>query len=151
MPPKRKTRIEYYFDEPIFGDDLFCDLSPKSLKSLERIKRKTQFQEGVCIFAKGDLPCCIYVLLKGRAQFLQSESPEVRPVEKNEILGLPEMLANSPFEASVKAVTNCLCECISRDDFIEFLHEEPRVCFRLVQLLGSRLQTNYRLFCSSKK
>lgn len=139
-------RASFVWFFPLFADSLFCDLTPKSHKSLAGIKHKRRFQKDVIIFAAGDIPCCIYSLLKGKAQILLNADLHIfRPVEPNEILGLTETIAGLPFKITLKTITSCEFEFIENGDFLRFLHDEPEVCFRLVKLLGINLQESRKL------
>ena len=146
-----KPNSEYFF--PIFADNLFCGLSPKSLAALSRIKQTKLFPKGSYFFSRGDLPCCIYLLREGRAKlFLNNKSKNIhiaRTIEPDEIFGLTEAISKLPYETSVGTVTACVCESIDRDNFIRFLQAEPEVCFRLARTLGANLHKSYELFFSS--
>lgn len=135
---------------PFFADRLFCDLPLKSLKSLARIKHKRRFRKGTDIFARSDLPGCIYSLLEGQAQIFLNEDPRIfRSVEPDEILGLTKIFAALSFEIGLITITPCEFEYIENGDFLRFLHAEPEVCFRIVKLLGANLQESYKLYFSS--
>ena len=132
------------------ADDLFCDLTPKSLAALDKIKQIKRFRKDACLFSKGDPPRGIYRLCAGRAQLLLDDGAKdehlARLIEPNEIFGLIEVFSNLPYEAEAKTITPCLCEFIEREDFILFLMNEPENCFRLARLLALRFQQSYRLF-----
>jgi CRP-like cAMP-binding protein len=95
------------------------------------------------------MPCCIYLLVKGKVQLLLNGKDVIQFIEPDEIFGLTEAIANLPYEMNAETSSTCLCECIGREEFIRFLQTEPEVCFRLVQMLGLNLQKSYQLFISS--
>lgn len=146
-----KLHPEYYF--PLLADNLFSALMHESIESFDKIKKIKRFAKGDCFFSRGDAPCSIYVLRAGRAQMLLNYKLKniqiARLIEPNEIFGLTEMIANLPHETDARTITACTCECIGREDFIRFLHDEPEVSFRLLQLLGLNLQKSYKLLFSS--
>jgi CRP-like cAMP-binding protein len=133
---------EHFFNNALCADDLFCGLSSESENSLRAIGRAKLFEKDETVFARGQLPCCIYILREGEAQIFYDDG--VYRVNRNEILGLTEALSNLPYEISVKAATACRFECIRRDDLIAFLQNEPEICFRLLQMLGANIQKIYR-------
>ena len=143
-----KAKSEYFF--PLLADQLFCDLTPKSLKSFDKIKQTKRFEKGICFFSRGDMPHFIYLLREGEAELLLNDELKniniARLIEPNEIFGLTEAIVNLAYETDAKTITSCVCECIGRDDFIHFLEGEPKVCFRLLQLLGLNLQKSYQRF-----
>lgn len=150
---EHKAKSECFFGNPVFAGNLFCNLSAEALESLTRVKQTRRFPKGAVIFAQGDLPSGIYVLLKGQAQLSLNPKPDkkhiFRPVEPNEILGLTETIANLPYGMNAETLAPCLFEFIERRQFIDFLYDEPRVCFHLAELLGLNLQKSYALLRSS--
>jgi CRP-like cAMP-binding protein len=146
-----QAQPEYFF--PLFADKLFCDLSPESLKSLNKIKETKQFRKGFRFFSGEEMPHCIYILREGKVQLLLNDKSKdlqlARLIEPNEIFGLTEIIADLPYEMNAETITLCTCECFEREDFIRFLFSEPEVCFRLVKLLSLNLQKSYELLFSS--
>ena len=142
MVSETKAKFQYSF--PLRAEGVFCDLSPETLESLAAIKQTKRFRKHSRLFTAGDMPCCIYRLVSGRARlFIKDASNNkrvIRFIAQDEIFGLTEAIANIPYETNAETVTACLCECFGREDFIRFLHDEPQICFRLVKLLGSNLQ-----------
>lgn len=145
-----KVKFEFFF--PLFADNLFCDLTPESLESLDKIKQTKQFQKGRHLFSEGDFPCRIYILRKGKAQILFNDKTNdmiiSRLIQCDEILGLTEAILNLPYETETRTATPCIVEYIGRDEFIKFLHSEPDVCFRLLRLSCRNLQKKRRYFPS---
>jgi CRP-like cAMP-binding protein len=150
MYPGFNEKYEY-FSLPS-ADDLFGDLTPESLESLNKIKQTKRLRKGMCLFSPGDSPGGIYLLREGRAQLLlnvgSSGEHFARLIEPNVLLGLTETFAGQPFETRAETITPCLFEFIERADFVQFLQEEPQVCFRLAQVLALNLQKTYRFFSS---
>jgi CRP-like cAMP-binding protein len=140
----QKISEQFFSSAFLAGDDLFRDLSPASQNSLLAVKREKEFAPGETIFAGGAMPCCIYILTAGEAQIFYHGGGRVHRVKQNEILGLTEALSNMPYEISVKTVTSCRFECLSRDAFLDFLQNEPETCFRLLQMLGTNLHKLYQ-------
>lgn len=132
------------FANLISSDNLFYNLSPKTLQSLSLIKHAAYFQKGARLFTKGDSPEGIYILLKGQAQLLLEVDSNnrnfARFAEANEMLGLIEVLADIPYKTSAETITSCTFEFIGREDFIDLLRTEKEVCFRLARLLGLNIQ-----------
>lgn len=135
---------------PLLTNDLFSDLTPASFDALTGIKRITRLQKSVKIFAAGEMPRCVHILLKGQAQlYLNAESDLVRLVEPREIFGLAETAARLPYKMNLETISPCDFVTIDSEIFLQFLRDEPQVCFRLVKLLGVHLQKSCRIFCSS--
>ena len=145
MLNEHQANPEGFFGNAFLADDLFDGLPSETLHSLRAVKQTKQFAKDEVIFGGGQMPCCLYFLREGEAQILRN-AVFVRPVKRNEILGLTEAITNLPYETSVKTVTPCLFECVRREDFIHFLQNEPETCFRLLQKLGANLQKVYQMF-----
>lgn len=139
---ERQKISEHFFNNALCAGDLFCGLPPEAEISLLTIKRERQFEKDETIFASGQMPCCIFILLEGKAQIIYQGA--TYSIKQNEILGLTETLSNLPYEISVKTLTPCRFECIRRDEFLAFLQTQPEICFRLLQRLGANLQKIYR-------
>jgi len=115
---------------------------------LTSIKQLKKFRKGSVIYAPGEMPNCIYILVKGKMRILSKltsdETCAARSLEPCEIFGLTEAIANLPYETSAETITSCTCECIRREDFIHFLQENPNFCFHLMKQLAQNLQNTYQ-------
>jgi CRP-like cAMP-binding protein len=145
---KIKSNLEYF--SPFFADVLFSATTSESAAALACVKHTTEFPGGGRLFSVGELPRNIYRFIKGRARLqLNPESKEInisRLVEPNEILGFTEAILDLPYQTNASAITSCICECITREDLLEFLHREPEICFRLARRLAENLQNNSKVF-----
>ncbi len=147
MVEEIKAKPDYFFQ--LSAKRLFGDLTRESRKSLEAIKQRKQFPKGAHLFVEGDMPCCVYLPVKGKVQISSNDKNLVQFIEPDKIFGLTEAISNLPYQINAETLTPCVCECIGRDEFISFLQNEPKVCFRLAQMLGSNLQEKYQIFISS--
>lgn len=142
------VKSEYFF--PLLADHLFSNLTPKTRRSLDKIKRTKRFGKGVRLFSRGEMPCCVFLLREGTGQLiLNSEFKDVqitRLIMPNEIFGLTEAIAHLPYENNAKTITACVCECIGCADFIRFLQNDAAICFQLLQLLGLSLKKRQQIF-----
>jgi len=137
---------EEFFSSAFLADELFCDLARDAEDSLRAAKEDKQFAAHATIFAAGELPRGIYVLTEGDAEILYNGGKPVHRIRQNEILGLTEAIADLPYRTSVKTLSPCRFERIDRDAFLAFLQTQPKVCFRLLQMLGANLRKVYQLF-----
>ncbi len=142
-----------FIGNPISADLLFCDLHPKTKKSLASIKKKKRISKGRIIAEIGSSADWIFVHHSGQMELTFNHSlnqkSKSRLVEKKEIIGLTQMISNSPCQMSLKTLTPCFFEAIQYKDFINFLQAEPQICFRLAGLLSADIQQSYRTFTSS--
>lgn len=134
-----------FVGNPLFSDELLSVLSFEKIQSLKGGSRIVQFEKGENIFAKNEIPQFVYILAHGRA-VLGSNSRKkqnIRLIEKEEIIGFYESLGNFPLETNVKTLSPCLFYRIDREEIINFLLEEPKICFHLLKIIGENLQKNY--------
>jgi CRP/FNR family transcriptional regulator len=148
-----KAKSECYSDTSLSVDKLFCNLSAETLRTLAEIKKTKQFTQSETIFSSGEMPSCVYVLVDGQIKLTSFDEKKkermTRLVEPHEMIGVTESMTNLPYKMNAQAATKCRVDCINNKDFIQFLEQQPEVCFRLLKTLGINLQENYKLFCSS--
>ena len=142
-----------FIGNPIYADLLFRDLPPKTRKSLASIKKKKGISKGKTIAEIGSTADWIFVHRSGQMELTFDQSLNLksnsRLVEKKEIIGLTQMISNSPCQMSLKTLTPCFFDAIQYGDFINFLQAEPQICFRLAGLLSADIQQSYRTLSSS--
>lgn len=141
---EQKTKAMRFF--PLSVESLFCDLSPDSFKTLAEIKQTVRFPKDTEIFVAGDVPCGVHILLEGQATLSVSKLHIAHRVAPSEILGLTETIANLPYEMNLVTITDCVFEFIESQALFRFLNNDKEVCFRLVRLLGSKIQQSYQRF-----
>ena len=141
-----------FIGQPIFAQELFANLPLTTRKKLLSIHQREKINEGEIICKSGSFPENIYVLIKGKAQMtLQNElnrKKNTRLIEKDEIIGLTQFISGSPNEMDVVALSPCSLDVFSTQDFLNFLKEEPQVCFRLFNELSLDIQSGYKIFSS---
>jgi len=140
-----------FFEQPLSTGQLFSDLPTDKFKMLAEKCRKIRFEKGENILSNGTLPDCVYIFSRGKAEIssnFNEKKQNIRLILEDEIIGLTEVLGNFPPETDVETLTECECNCIPRETFIEFLLEEPQVCFRLLKIFSENVQKNYRIFSS---
>ena len=147
MAQEINAKPVYFFQ--LSAKRLFGDLPRQSRKTFAAIKQTKLFPKNARLFAIGEMPCCIFLPIKGKVQIFTNDKKIVQFIEPDEIFGLTEAIVNQPYEINAETLTPFLCDCIGRDDFIRFLQAEPEMCFRLAQMLGFNLQKSYQLFISS--
>lgn len=142
-----------FIGKPISADELFGDLPPVTRKSLASLKQTKKILKGEIVTAIGSFSPFIYLLQNGKAQLTFNSDlgaqKNTRLVEKKEIIGLKQVFAGSPSEIRLETLSACHFEVIKQTEFIEFLKNEPQLCFRLTRLLSLDIQQNYSLFSSS--
>jgi CRP/FNR family transcriptional regulator len=136
-------------------NQLLDGLSPEAASAFEAIKQTNHYPAGVIIFTEGDEPQGIYALVHGKAKLIlgmdKKRAQIIRMAEAGEVMGLSAAIANEPYEMSVETLSPCRIEFVTCRELLRFLHEQPEVCFRVVQLLGQTLHESYEQFCLFEK
>ncbi len=142
-----------FLGKPISADELFCDLPLKTKQSLASLKQTKKVLKGEIVTQIGSFSSFIYLLQNGKAQMSLKNNlgmkKNIRLVEKKEIIGLKHLFANAPGEMFLETLSPCDFEIIKQTDFIEFLKNEPQICFRLASLLSLNIQLSYETFSNS--
>src|SRR5947209_10769707 len=142
--------LDCFFDSRLCINQLLKDLSTETVRAFEIVKRTRAFPKGSPIFSEGEPPQGVYLLRQGRARLIldlgRKRERIVEIAEAGEVLGLSATIANEPYEVSAQALTACRVDFINRQKFLRLLHEQPEVCFRVVQLLGHNVHVSCDLF-----
>lgn len=149
MIAETRTNSVCFIGQPLSSGDIVSGFAPETLRSLSQISRKVRFEKGKFIFQNGKIPSYVYIFSHGTARLCSNfndKTQNIRLIEKNEIIGIREVLGNFPLETNVETLTPCLFDCIEREVLIDFLLNDPKICFRLLHLIGENLQKNYHLF-----
>ncbi len=85
----------------------------------------------------------VFILTEGSAEIFAKDAdgdlyPD-RSVSIGEVLGLTESIANTPSDTYVYGVTDCKFTLVPRDEFIEFLRQEPDTCLEFALTIARRL------------
>jgi CRP-like cAMP-binding protein len=142
----RTNSPNVFFGKPFPVETLLYGLPPRIIKKFSEIKKRVRFEKGQLIYDIGRRPESIYVFESGEARLFIHPGTQTRTVRKiasNEVLCLPESVANSRFETGVKTLTSCVCQSIRRDELIRILESEPQFCFNLLGILGTSLHESY--------
>lgn len=152
MSFKNQLNSGYFFFKPFSADRLFCDLPPKTQKSLTRLKNIKRFQKDKIVINTG-VYADVCMLCRGQAKLILNAElygeDSGRLVNTNEVFGLTETITNCPYQMSLITLTPCLFEMIPRQNFLDFLTDEPELCFNLLNLLAQDLNQQCRLFSST--
>jgi CRP-like cAMP-binding protein len=152
MPFADRTFYGCFRTAPIFADKLFERLSPTAHHSLNSIKQKKLFRGDITVAENGVAPN-IYLLVKGRAKRVGLNCIDNRRISnfvfENEVFGLTETISNSRSRYKLNTITPCVFEFIKREDFMNFLNQQPEVGENLAKILSFDLNSSYQTFSTS--
>lgn len=115
-----------------------------SLISASSRKNRTRFHDrGKVLFAEGDPVRGVYALRTGSAAVSVSSSEGrviiLRLAHAGEVLGLNCVLCNSFYDTTVKTLTPCCIDFVSRAELIEFMERNQAGATALLRLLSREL------------
>ena len=122
----------------------FCDLAPEALDQLCRYAKHTVLKRGTTLFAKDDPGNSLYVVISGSVK-ISISSPDGRNAILNfagpgELFGEISLLDGQPRSADATANTNCEIFVIDRRDFLPFVHSQPTLAMKFIELLCARVR-----------
>ena len=123
---------------------IFSDLAPDALDQLCRYAQPTTLKRGATLFAKGDPGHSLYAVISGTVKISVS-SPDGRNAILNligagEVFGEMSVLDGRVRSADAIANTNCEILVIDRRDFLPFVHSQPALAMKFIELLCGRLR-----------
>ena len=123
---------------------IFSDLAPEALDQLCRYAQPTSLKRGATLFAKGDPGNSLYAVISGTVKISVS-SPDGRNAILNligagEVFGEISVLDGRERSTDAIANTNCEILVIDRRDFLPFVHSQPALAMKFIELLCARLR-----------
>jgi CRP/FNR family transcriptional regulator, cyclic AMP receptor protein len=123
---------------------LFGALAPGQIKQLSSFARPRRIASGTTLFVKGDPGTALFAVVSGTVK-ITVPSIDGREVTFNllhagDIFGEIALLDGQPRTADAIAATDCELMVIDRRDFLGFVHGEPKVAMKLIELLCARLR-----------
>lgn len=147
MLPREKTISVYSVLPPIKLGEALRETGEAARQRLDRLSTRREFQAGSIVFRQNADPASVWVLVSGQARLIRSNGPEdsgsSRKAVVNDICGITETLAGVPFQASLKAVTDCTFQNLSCEQLNEFLLSETELCTALLGALARNYYKGY--------
>lgn len=129
-------------------DQLFCNMSPAAMKTLDAIKFTSVYPKGSILFVDGEEPRGVFILCSGRAKLTTSSSEGrtliVKIAEAGEVLGASATILGRPYEVSAETLEPSQLNFIKRDDFLRFLSSHTEACMHTAQQLSEKYQSAQR-------
>lgn len=129
-------------------DQLFCNMSPEAMKTLDAIKFTSVYPKGSVLFVDGEEPRGVFILCSGRAKLTTSSAEGrtliVKIAETGEVLGASATILGRPYEVSAETLEPSQLNFIKRDDFLRFLNTHTEACMHTAQQLSEKYQSAQR-------
>src|SRR5215467_3807628 len=121
-------------------DRLFCNLPPPAIQELAAITSPSSYPKGATLFVEGQAPRGVFILCSGRVKLSTTSADGktliVRIADPGEVLGLPAIVTEKPYELTAEVIEPTQANFISRQDFLNFLRQHGEVGLRVAQQLG---------------
>lgn len=139
---------------------LFMSLSAKEIGKVLEIAREVKFAEDDIIMKEGDFGDTLYIIRKGTVEVakcltMEGMGDDDRAMEKNKVFtrldesqhavfGEIALLEDTKRTATIRAVTDCICYEIRKDDFLRLAEEDNQLGYRillnLARIVSARLR-----------
>lgn len=96
------------------------------------------FGTGETIIAQGDTANCVYTLLEGSA-IATRDGVKVGEIHAEEIFGALAVFTRQARNASVIATSDCSVMAVRKEDFIDFVEDQPHVCLNLIEEMADKI------------
>ena len=117
---------------------LFADLEADHLRSVAKLVQQFEAPAGHVLVQPGSVGAGLFIIEEGTATL--SVHDEHIELGAGELIGELALLDDrSLHTARVRTKTPVSGYCISRDDFNELLHREPRIALPMLKVLAKRL------------
>lgn len=107
------------------------------LRKLLQVMVEVTFCPGDVVIRCGDVGDCMYFVVKGRLDVLNSRNAIIGKLSENQYFGEVALLISTPRLVSIRASTYCLLGMIRRDSFMPILDAYPEQRERMFSGLNS--------------
>lgn len=109
------------------------------------------FSKGEVIIEQGDSADYVYTLLEGNAEAIV-EGTKVGSINADEIFGALAVFTRQPRNATVIATSHCTVMAVPKDEFMDLMEHQPRVCLSLIEEMAATInQLNQALTSNSSR
>jgi CRP-like cAMP-binding protein len=126
------------------GHPVFGALAPAQIKQLGSFARPRRIASGATLFVKGDPGTALFAVVSGTVKItvpsIDGREATFNLLHAGDLFGEIALLDGQPRTADAIAATDCELMVIERRDFLTFVHGEPKVAMKLIELLCARLR-----------
>lgn len=129
-------------DCPVLKGMLFRGLSDEQISRLGCVFRPTRYRRSQILFFEGGMGQHVFALHSGLVKIVKSlengKDRITRVLFPGELFGL-EALTDATYPLTAVTLRDCEICAASRDEFLEFLHENPDIALGMVRFLVSEV------------
>ena len=143
-PASRPPRVQVDNLALLRGHPVFGALAVDQLERLCTYATTRNVPMGTTLFAKGDPGAALFAVRAGTVKItvpsLDGREAMFNLLHAGEIFGEIALLDGQPRTADAVTMSDCEFTVIERRDFLTFVHSEPKVALKLIELLCARLR-----------
>jgi CRP/FNR family transcriptional regulator, cyclic AMP receptor protein len=129
---------------PLRNHPIFREFPPAVIEHLGTYMTRRTVPQGAMIFAKGDPGTTLMAVLSGSVRICvpagDGHEAVLNIIKPGQLFGEVALLDGRARTADAVAMTDCELMVIERRDFIPFLHCEPDVTLKLIEILCARIR-----------
>jgi CRP/FNR family transcriptional regulator, cyclic AMP receptor protein len=129
---------------PLRNHPVFREFPPAVVRHLGAYMTRRKVPQGATIFVKGDPGTTLMAVLSGSVRISVSagngHEAVLNIIKPGQVFGEIALLDGRARTADAVAITDCELMVIDRRDFIPFLHREPDVVLKLIEILCARIR-----------
>ena len=132
---------------------LFCELDDADLVPVAEASVVRTFSKNSIVITEGDDSSALYVILSGEVRvFVSDEDGRINIINRlgpGDYFGELSLIDDEPRSASVETLGKCRMLVLSRNGFISYVEQHPRIAIRLLAGMGRRLPAMLA-YCGTK-
>jgi CRP/FNR family transcriptional regulator, cyclic AMP receptor protein len=152
--PKRPTMpVKHNYDQrsALTPRRPFSNLSGNAQSQFEKMATEMTFTRGNQLFAEGDTPKYVYLVLSGRIKLSVSSREGrtmiLRIADAGQVLGLSAALSFNQHEVTAEALEPCRVQAILAGEFLDFLQDYPEAAMEATHCVLREYQVVFNDVC----
>ena len=125
---------------PVRKERPFCNLSDKTVATLDAIKFTSVYPKGSLLFVEGEKPRGVFVVCTGKVKLTTSSAEGktliVKVAQAGEILGVSAAVTNTPYQISAETAEPAQVNFIKREDFLLLMTQERDAAMHIAHQLS---------------
>lgn len=123
--------------------EIFQDLLPEDMLTVERTTRMTAARKGQVIYHQDENAESLFLLKEGRVRLFRlnvtGKKLDLAVIEPGTFFGEMPLLGERMRNASAEAISDCMLCVMSQADIERLVLTKPRVGLRMLEIMGRRL------------
>jgi CRP-like cAMP-binding protein len=102
------------------------------------------YKAGEMIVRQGDMGDCMYVIQSGEAEVVfENSGQEIKlaVLKETDVFGEMAIFERAPRSATVRALSEVRVLTVDKKTFLQRIHEDPSLAFRILQKMSNRIRT----------